>query len=177
MAFSRELCSKLLRFEFHKWCPVRSSGVVSSNCLTDLSQQICFLPWTTGRRPSSNMVRKCLVYLCVYGNDLFKIRSSYLITIVFMLITAAVLAEICSALPLSGSIYIWAAESAGPKYARFFGFVVAWWACTAWMTFAAGNCQVRLQMTIVFASCLMLLLFVNLDDHKLYSITSKRLRS
>ncbi|KAF7294748.1 Gamma-aminobutyric acid transporter [Mycena indigotica] len=67
--------------------------------------------------------------------------SSYIITIVFMLITAAVLAEICSALPLSGSIYIWAAESAGPKYARFFGFVVAWWSCTAWMTFAAGNCQ------------------------------------
>jgi len=58
-----------------------------------------------------------------------------------MLMTAAVLAEICSALPLSGSIYIWAAESAGPKYARFVGFVVAWWACTAWMTFAAGNCQ------------------------------------
>ncbi|KAH8115780.1 hypothetical protein DFH11DRAFT_1688413 [Phellopilus nigrolimitatus] len=69
------------------------------------------------------------------------IWSSYIITIVFMMITAAVLAEICSALPLSGSIYIWAAESAGPKYARFFGFVVAWWSCTAWMTFAAGNCQ------------------------------------
>ncbi|KAF8972773.1 amino acid transporter [Flammula alnicola] len=68
-------------------------------------------------------------------------RSSSLITIVFMLITAAVLAEICSALPLSGSIYIWAAESAGPKYARFFGFIVAWWSCTAWMTFVAGNCQ------------------------------------
>jgi len=60
---------------------------------------------------------------------------------IFMFMTAAVLAEICSALPLSGSIYIWAAESAGPKYARLFGFVVAWWSCTAWMTFAAGNCQ------------------------------------
>ncbi|KAI9507215.1 amino acid transporter [Russula earlei] len=60
---------------------------------------------------------------------------------VFMFITAGVLAEICSALPLSGSIYIWAAESAGPKYARFFGFLVAWWSTTAWMTFAAGNCQ------------------------------------
>ncbi|EJD00811.1 amino acid transporter [Fomitiporia mediterranea MF3/22] len=69
------------------------------------------------------------------------VRSSYIITIVFMWITAAVLAEICSALPLSGSIYIWAAESAGPKYARFFGFIVAWWSCTAWMTFSAGNCQ------------------------------------
>jgi Amino acid permease len=62
---------------------------------------------------------------------------------VFMFITAFVLAEICSALPLSGSIYIWAAESAGPKYARFFGFLVAWWSTTAWMTFSAGNCQVR----------------------------------
>ena len=60
-----------------------------------------------------------------------------------MFITAAVLAEICSALPLSGSIYIWAAESAGPKRARFFGFLVAWWSTTAWMTFTAGNCQVR----------------------------------
>jgi amino acid transporter len=70
-------------------------------------------------------------------------RSSYLITVVFMTVTAAVLAEICSALPVSGSIYIWAAQSAGPKYARFFGFIVAWWSCTAWMTFTAGNCQVR----------------------------------
>ena len=61
-----------------------------------------------------------------------------------MVITAAVLAEICSALPLSGSIYVWAAESAGPKYGRFFGFLVAWWACTAWMTFTASNCQVSL---------------------------------
>ncbi|KIM74797.1 hypothetical protein PILCRDRAFT_827856 [Piloderma croceum F 1598] len=68
--------------------------------------------------------------------------SSYIITAIFMLMTAAVLAEICSALPLSGSIYIWAAESAGrPEYARFFGFVVAWWSCTSWMIFAASNCQ------------------------------------
>ncbi|KAJ7921380.1 gamma-aminobutyric acid transporter, partial [Mycena leptocephala] len=71
------------------------------------------------------------------------IWSSYIITIVFMLITAAVLAEICSALPLSGSIYIWAAESAGPKYARFFGFIVAWWSCTAWMTFALVTASSR----------------------------------
>lgn len=60
-----------------------------------------------------------------------------------MTITAFVLAEICSALPVSGSIYVWAAESAGPKYGRFFGFIVAWWSCTAWMTFVASNCQVR----------------------------------
>lgn len=62
-----------------------------------------------------------------------------------MTITAAVLAEICSALPLSGSIYVWAAESAGAKFARFFGFIVAWWSTTAWMTFVAGNCQVSVS--------------------------------
>jgi len=67
--------------------------------------------------------------------------SSYVITCVFMWMTAAVLAEICSALPLSGSIYTWAAESAGPKYARFFGFIVAFWSSAAWSTFAASNCQ------------------------------------
>ncbi|KAF9057320.1 hypothetical protein BJ165DRAFT_1520712 [Panaeolus papilionaceus] len=81
------------------------------------------------------------IFLGLLAGGPAAIWSSYLITIVFMTITAAVLAEICSALPLSGSIYIWAAESAGPKYARFFGFIVAWWSCTAWMTFVAGNCQ------------------------------------
>ncbi|KAI0057772.1 amino acid transporter [Artomyces pyxidatus] len=60
---------------------------------------------------------------------------------VSMIITSLVLAEICSALPLSGSIYIWAAESAGPKHARFFGFVVACWSTTSWITFTAANCQ------------------------------------
>jgi translation initiation factor 5B len=60
-----------------------------------------------------------------------------------MMITAAVLAEICSALPISGSIYIWAAASAGPKYARFFGFLVAWWSCAGWMSSIAALYQVR----------------------------------
>ena len=82
-------------------------------------------------------------YRLVCANGQILLRSNYLITMVFMFVTAAVLSEICSALPLSGSIYIWAAESVGPKYARFFGFLVAWWSTTAWMTFIAGNCQVR----------------------------------
>lgn len=87
---------------------------------------------------------------------------------IFMWITAAVLAEICSALPLSGSIYVWAAESAGPKYARFFGFIVAWWSCTAWMTFAAGNCQVGSshRRNIVIHSCGFL------DYSKLYCLSA-----
>ncbi|GLB33307.1 putative gamma-aminobutyric acid transporter [Lyophyllum shimeji] len=84
---------------------------------------------------------RSVLFLGILAGGPAAIWSSYLITIVFMTMTAAVLAEICSALPVSGSIYIWAAESAGPKYARFFGFIVAWWSCTAWMTFTAGNCQ------------------------------------
>ncbi|ODN81104.1 hypothetical protein L202_03198 [Cryptococcus amylolentus CBS 6039] len=70
-----------------------------------------------------------------------KTWTTTLVAWVLMVITAAVLAEICSALPLSGSIYIWASESAGKKYARLVGYIVAWWACTAWMTFVASVCQ------------------------------------
>ena len=67
-----------------------------------------------------------------------KNRSSYVVTCVFVMITAAVLAEICSALPAAGSIYFWAAEAGGTKYGRLFGFLVAWWATTAWTTFVAS---------------------------------------
>ncbi|KAK4934118.1 hypothetical protein LTR66_015718 [Elasticomyces elasticus] len=67
--------------------------------------------------------------------------SSYIITCVFVFITAAVLAEICSALPAAGSIYFWAAESGGRRFGRLFGFIVAWWSTTAWTTFVAVNCQ------------------------------------
>ncbi|KAE9367929.1 amino acid transporter [Stipitochalara longipes BDJ] len=67
--------------------------------------------------------------------------TSYIITCVFTFITAAVIAEICSALPAAGSIYLWAAEAGGPKYGRLLGFVVAWWSTTAWTTFCASNTQ------------------------------------
>ena len=83
-------------------------------------------------------------------------RSSYIITYVFMVVTAFVLAEICSALPISGSIYIWAAASAGPKYARFFGFLVAWWSCAGWVILVAALCQVGpylvIQITLQIAN-------------------------
>ncbi|KAK2462762.1 hypothetical protein APHAL10511_005280, partial [Amanita phalloides] len=84
---------------------------------------------------------RSVLFLGLLSGGPAAVWSSYVFTIIFMTMTAMVLAEICSALPLSGSIYIWAAGSAGPKYARFFGFLVAWWSCTAWMTFTAGNCQ------------------------------------
>ncbi|TXB96425.1 hypothetical protein FocTR4_00015909 [Fusarium oxysporum f. sp. cubense] len=67
--------------------------------------------------------------------------TSYIVTCVFTFITAAVIAEICSSLPLAGSIYLWAAEAGGPHFGRLFGFVVAWWSTTAWTTFCASNTQ------------------------------------
>ncbi|KAG9525155.1 amino acid transporter, partial [Aureobasidium melanogenum] len=67
--------------------------------------------------------------------------TSYIVTCVFTFITAAVIAEICSSLPLAGSIYLWAAEAGGPRFGRFFGFIVAWWSTTAWTTFCASNTQ------------------------------------
>ncbi|KAK9444769.1 Amino acid/polyamine transporter I [Metarhizium brunneum] len=68
-------------------------------------------------------------------------RTSFIVTCVFTFITAAVIAEICSSLPLAGSIYLWAAEAGGPRFGRLFGFVVAWWSTTAWTTFCASNTQ------------------------------------
>jgi translation initiation factor 5B len=59
-------------------------------------------------------------------------------------VTAAVLAEVCSAIPLSGSIYIWASEAAGRKHGRLIGFIVAFWSSAAWMTFAARYVQLWL---------------------------------
>lgn len=48
------------------------------------------------------------------------------------------LAEICSSIPLSGSIYVWAAECGGRKYGRLAGFIVAFWSTTAWTSFLAS---------------------------------------
>ncbi|KDQ18634.1 hypothetical protein BOTBODRAFT_171439 [Botryobasidium botryosum FD-172 SS1] len=67
--------------------------------------------------------------------------SSYLIVATLTCVCAAVLAEMCSALPLSGSVYTWAAEAAGPRYGRFVGLIVAWWLLAAWMAWTAVNAQ------------------------------------
>lgn len=67
--------------------------------------------------------------------------ATYWIAVPFILITAGVLSEVCSSLPAAGSIYFWAAASGGKRYSRLFGFVVAWWAVTAWTSFVASNAQ------------------------------------
>lgn len=67
--------------------------------------------------------------------------ATYVISSVFVLITAAVLAEACSSLPAAGSLYYWAAESGGPRFGRLFGFVAAWYSTTAWVSYLASNSQ------------------------------------
>ncbi|CAE6488713.1 unnamed protein product [Rhizoctonia solani] len=66
---------------------------------------------------------------------------SFLIVSILMCTTAAVLREICSALPISGSIYVWAALAAGPRYGRFVGCIVAWWITTNWISSTAATSQ------------------------------------
>jgi hypothetical protein len=102
--------------------------------------QSCFLPRIAGRRPRCDVVKSVPINLPAILSS--SCRSMFVVAVVFMFMNAAVLAELCSALPVSGSIYIWAAQSAGPKYARFVGFIVAWWSCTAWMIFTANVSQV-----------------------------------
>ncbi|KIM88354.1 hypothetical protein PILCRDRAFT_95587 [Piloderma croceum F 1598] len=92
---------------------------------------------------SSNVIAsvRAVFFLGLLAGGPAAMWSMFVVAVVFMFMNAAVLAELCSALPVSGSIYIWAAQSAGPKYARFFGFIVAWWSCTAWMIFTANVSQ------------------------------------
>jgi amino acid transporter len=105
------------------------------------------LPWFTFWWSGSHLVRTCR-HFRESGTSFTYFRSTFVISTVFNVVTALVLAEICSAIPISGSIYIWAAASAGPKYARFVGFLVAWWSSVGWMTAVAGVCQVRPRLVI-----------------------------
>jgi translation initiation factor 5B len=72
-------------------------------------------------------VTRMLLYIGLSTGGPAALFSSSVIVVFGVTATAAVLAEICSALPLSGSIYIWASEAAGKRWARLTGFVVAWW--------------------------------------------------
>ncbi|KAB5591379.1 Amino acid permease [Ceratobasidium theobromae] len=84
---------------------------------------------------------RTLFFLGLSASGPLALWTSSLVSLVFTSIIAAVLCEICSALPTSGSLYVWAAEAAGPKYGRFVAFITAWWATAAWMAFPAAGCQ------------------------------------
>ncbi|KAB5591376.1 Amino acid permease [Ceratobasidium theobromae] len=84
---------------------------------------------------------RTVFFIGIIGGGPLALWTSSLVLLVFTTITAAVLCEICSALPTSGSLYVWAAEAAGPKYGRFVAFITAWWVTAAWMTFPAAAAQ------------------------------------
>ncbi|ORY30174.1 amino acid/polyamine transporter I [Naematelia encephala] len=93
-------------------------------------------------------VTRVLLYIGLATGGSAAIWSSSVVSIVGVTITAAVLAEICSALPISGSIYVWASEAAGKRAGRLVGFVVGWWAATAWVSFVASNSQAPAQFLL-----------------------------
>jgi hypothetical protein len=98
--------------------------------------------FSTGIAAGGNLAYWLLsISLLMPVSDSYIYRTSYVITVFFTLISASVIAEACSASPSAGSIYLWAAESGGPRFGRLFGFVVAWWSTTAWTTFCASNSQ------------------------------------
>lgn len=66
--------------------------------------------------------------------------SSWISGSILSIITAATLAEACSAYPAAGSIYYWAFRSwGGGKLGRFVSFLVASWTLVAWTAFLAAD--------------------------------------
>jgi amino acid transporter len=67
--------------------------------------------------------------------------SSWISGSIVSIITAATLAEACSAYPAAGSIYYWAFKSwGGGSLGRFVSFLVAAWTLVAWTAFLAADC-------------------------------------
>lgn len=116
--------------------------------VTDMNSCSLLCRWCPGNIQHRHRCRgkPCLLVLtalqhlsaAIESRILTLYRTSYLVTMVFTYITAAVVAEVCSASPSAGSIYLWAAEAGGPRFGRLFGFIVAWWSTTAWTTFCAS---------------------------------------
>jgi translation initiation factor 5B len=78
------------------------------------------ISWTT--------VYSALFFLGLLAGGPLAMWSSSLITVIFLSLAAAMLAEICSVIPLCGSIYIWAAEAAESSHGhgargQFVGYV------------------------------------------------------
>lgn len=69
----------------------------------------------------SETLFRVLLYLGLLAGGPLAMWTSFIINVVSVCITSAILSEICSALPISGSLYNWAAAAAGPKYGRFVG--------------------------------------------------------
>ena len=128
---------------FHGWIrfPLRSRR--SSSTLF-----VRFVQWRT-RRPLDEYARHCSSHVYnwwVFHQNLSTRRKENSLTL-FPWLSAACLAEICSSIPLSGSIYIWAAEAGGKKYGRFFGFIV--WVFLECQPYCSTNILINSSWSVV----------------------------
>ncbi|KAJ6112158.1 hypothetical protein N7523_008219 [Penicillium sp. IBT 18751x] len=83
---------------------------------------------------------RVLFYIALSGGGPAAMWSSWVSGSVLSIITAACLAEACSAYPAAGSIYYWAFRSwGGGRVGRFVSFLVAAWTLVAWTAFLASD--------------------------------------
>ncbi|PTU22036.1 hypothetical protein P175DRAFT_0435488 [Aspergillus ochraceoroseus IBT 24754] len=83
---------------------------------------------------------RVLFYIALSAGGPAAMWSSWLSGSILSVITAATLAEACSAYPAAGSIYYWAFQSwGGARTARFISFLVAAWTLVAWTSFLATD--------------------------------------
>ncbi|OJJ42676.1 hypothetical protein ASPZODRAFT_76203 [Penicilliopsis zonata CBS 506.65] len=83
---------------------------------------------------------RVLFYIALSNGGPAAMWSSWLSGSVLSIITAATLAEACSAYPAAGSIYYWAFRSwGGGRAGRFVSFLVAAWTLVAWTSFLATD--------------------------------------
>ncbi|CAI7591803.1 unnamed protein product [Penicillium pancosmium] len=79
-------------------------------------------------------------YIALSAGGPAAMWSSWLSGSILAVITAACLAEACSAYPAAGSIYYWAFRSwGGGQLGRFVSFLVAAWTLVAWTAFLASD--------------------------------------
>ncbi|KAJ5197834.1 uncharacterized protein N7498_006951 [Penicillium cinerascens] len=83
---------------------------------------------------------RVLFYIALSGGGPAAMWSSWVSGSILSIITAACLAEACSAYPAAGSIYYWAFRSwGGGRIGRFVSFLVAAWTLVAWTAFLASD--------------------------------------
>ncbi|KAJ9328109.1 hypothetical protein DTO027B5_1102 [Paecilomyces variotii] len=83
---------------------------------------------------------RVLFYISLSAGGPAAMWSSWVSGSILSIITAATLAEACSAYPAAGSIYYWAFRSwGGGRLGRFVSFLVASWTLVAWTSFLASD--------------------------------------
>lgn len=104
--------------------------------------RVLFYIALSGGGPAALYVLSHLSLLTILKSILTTVYrwSSWVSGSILSIITAACLAEACSAYPAAGSIYYWAFRSwGGGRAGRFVSFLVAAWTLVAWTAFLASD--------------------------------------